>query len=205
MVQEGVRRLLNTSVKVPACERNEIMDKFVRKLINSEFTRNESQTYLVHATTSYVHKLIVSELPATHPDHKPLFRGKLFQRETRLLDKALSKTTWFRGRHRRHVAGNTETGSKTQANCWKTLLPKEWKETQLRQRHIEGLEISTVMMVPNTAESKLLNELIKKEAQLCKISGYYVKLIEGNGTQLCRMFPQPFSCLLYTSPSPRDS
>ena len=107
--------------------------------------------------------------------------------------KALSKSTWFKGKNKKSDLSGAGARSKVQARCWKTLLPHEWKEKHLRQRHVDGVEVSTVMVVPNTADSFLLNELIKKEAQLCKISGYHIKLVEGNGLQLCRLFPTPLS------------
>ena len=191
MVQEGVRRLLNTSTNVHPNERNEILNTFVRKMINSGFSREEAQLFVVHAATSFTHKVMVSELPETHPDYKPLFRGRLYQREDRLITKALSKNTWFRGKNKKVSTPPTGTKTPVQAQCWKTLLPKEWKVKQLRQRHIEGLEVSTVLIVPNTENGCLLDELIKKEAQLSKLSGYHIKMVEGNGTQLYKLFPSP--------------
>ena len=61
----------------------------------------------------------------------------------------------------------------------------------MRERNIKDIKVSTVMVVPNTEGSELLNKLVQKEAQLCKITGYRVKLVEGNGTPLSRAIPQP--------------
>ena len=47
------------------------------------------------------------------------------------------------------------------------------------------------MMIPNTQDAELLNGLILKEAQLSKVTGYMVKLVEGNGVPLNRALPPP--------------
>ena len=61
------------------------------------------------------------------------------------------------------------------------------------QRRLERIDITTVMMVPNTHKGVLLDSLIKKEAQLAKLTGYCVKLVEGSGTPLARVFPSPLA------------
>ena len=50
------------------------------------------------------------------------------------------------------------------------------------------MDFSTVLQVPNTKNSILLNNLIKAEERLALVSGYNVKLIEQSGVQLSRLF-----------------
>ena len=49
------------------------------------------------------------------------------------------------------------------------------------------------MTVPNTLDSILLNSLVLKEAQLSRVTGYSIKLVEGNGMPLSKLFPTPLS------------
>ena len=70
-------------------------------------------------------------------------------------------------------------------------IPKEWKKKKVRQRDIKDVEISSIMTVPNTKDGELLTRLVQKEAQLCKLTGFRVKLVEGNGILLSRLFPSP--------------
>ena len=50
------------------------------------------------------------------------------------------------------------------------------------------------MLVRNRHEGAFLNELIKKEAHLSRLTDYSIKMVEGNGTQLNRLMP-PASAL----------
>ena len=192
IIQEGVRRLKNTSLDINKHIRDEILNKFSVKLVNSGFSREETQTFLVLSVTSFVHKLSLSELPTNHKDFKPLHLSKEYMKEERLFNKARAKSGWFKDSK---LKGKIENGKKhessEQTKSWKTLVPKQWKEKITRQREVEGVNISTVMVVPNTDESELLNLLIQKEAQLCRITGYRTKLIEGNGVPLNRLLPAP--------------
>ena len=74
-------------------------------------------------------------------------------------------------------------------------VPKQWiqRKRNLRQRKIEGFDITSMMVVPNTEGSELFYLLVQKEAQLCKISGYRMKMVEGNGVPLSRLFSTPLT------------
>ena len=195
IVQEGVRRLLNTSTTAPEHVKTQILNKFASKLVNSGFSRDDTEMFLVHSATSYIHKVMLSELPKDHTKYKPLYLSKEYRREERALTKARAKTNWFKSK-----STSTESDSKekkenkhTQSDSWKTLLPREWRKRCIRQRNIAGTQVTTVMTVPNTCDGMLLNNLIQKEAQLCKLAGYCIKLVEGNGVPLNRMFPAPIA------------
>ena len=87
------------------------------------------------------------------------------------------------------------------AKDWSTwLLPRPDRHLPANPRFLFSCHcwpdlpcITTVMTVPNTCDGMLLNNLIQKEAQICKLAGYCIKLVEGNGVPLNRMFPAPIS------------
>ena len=70
-------------------------------------------------------------------------------------------------------------------------MPRRWREKRLRQRTIAGLETTTMITIPNTRGGELLDLMIKKEAHLSKLTGFYAKIVEGNGTPLGKMFEVP--------------
>ena len=190
LTQEGVRRLLNTSLDVGDQVRVDILNKFAMKLINSGFTQDEAQSFMVMAATSFVHKVSLSKLPHNHVDYKPLHLSREYMRGERMFAKAKAKSGWFKVSTKKSPSEGTKTNN-VQATSWRSLVPQEWKDRVTRQREIKGTKVSTIMMVPNTAEGELLNLLVLKEAKLCKITGYRAKLVEGNGVPLSRMIPSP--------------
>ena len=132
LIQEGVRRLLNTSRLVSESVRTEILNNYVQKLINSGHGNEKSSMFAVQAVTSYVHTVWRSELPTSSPSYRPLHLSKDYMKSERLLQKTLAKGTWYKQKN-------------NQIDNWRSLLPKEWSEKKLRQRNIEGIiERSTV-------------------------------------------------------------
>ena len=181
LIQEGVRRLLNTSPDVDELTRSSIIDRFASKLYNSGHDVYTVQKLLIHAVYCYQDRVRRSKLQNEHPEYKPLYLSKNFNKENRILEKSGAKTEWYLGK--KNVPGSN----------WKMDIPKCWRPKKIRQRAIAGIETTTVMTVPNSPESKLLNNLILKEAQLSRITGYSIKLVEGNGTPLSRILPKPLT------------
>ena len=177
LIQECVRRMTNTSREAPAESLTDSLNVFARKLINSGHKVEEVQTFLVQAAICYTERVRRSELCTSDEAYKPLHMSKNYMKEDRWLKKKISQNNWY--------------DKKKEFFGWRHLLPKEWKPRQLRQRRIQGIPVSSVMIVPNTHDSCLLNRLILKEAQLSKITGYQMKLVEGNGTQIGRLIPAP--------------
>ena len=177
LTQECVRRMINTSLEAPADSLKNALDKFARKLLNSGHEVEVIQTLLVQAATCYIEKVRRSRLDANDQEYRPLHMSKEYMRNERWLAKTMAKNNWY--------------DKKKVFRGWRQMLPKEWKPRQLRQRRIQGIPVTSVMIVPNTFNSCLLNRLILKEAQLSKISGYQLKLVEGNGTPISKLMPAP--------------
>ena len=183
LIQEGVRRLTNTIQDEESGSRNGmVLNKFTKKLINSGFTQEETKSIIIHAVVCFVEKEKRSKLNPEETGYYPLHLSKRFKKEERIQKKNIAKTSWYM----KNV--NKES---MDLNNWRLKVPKVWRTRRLRQRGAEKQKISTVIMVPNTADSLLLDRLVLKEAQLSKITGYAAKLVEGNGTPLCRLFQIP--------------
>ena len=114
-VQEGVRRLINTSEEAPEQERTLVLDNYAQKLINSGHDEETAKMFLVHAVTCYMHKESISRLPVDHPEYSPLHLSKNHNRNERIMRKITAISEWFK------------SNDKTQSRSWRTLLPKEWR------------------------------------------------------------------------------
>ena len=61
-------------------------------------------------------------------------------------------------------------------------------DQDLNQRKIKGVEVSTIVQIPNTEEARLLKNLLRVEPSLARMTGYAVKIVEQAGIQLNRLF-----------------
>ena len=69
------------------------------------------------------------------------------------------------------------------------------------------MQFTTVLKVPSSPNSILLNNLIKSEEKLALITGYNVKLVEQSGLQLSRLFQRVFTadrCHLTNCPTCKE-
>ena len=179
LLQETVRRMLNCSEDLPTTERQSILSSFASKMINSGHSVESVKITLVQGCMKYLDSLRLSKLNADHPHYRPLHLEKTFKEDERQLDKYLSKMTWF-----------SPEGSKGDSDGreWRSKLHGIWRGAQPIQRKIKGIPYSTVMQVPSTKGSWLMNKLCRAEPKLAKITGYSVKYVEKSGVQLARLF-----------------
>ena len=168
--------MINTSLNAPKSSLQEALNVYARKLLNSGHGLETVRRLLVQAATCYLDKVRRANLNTENAEYKPLYLSKHYKQGERILLKKSAKCNWFHGKRK---------------SSWRQLIPKEWKEHKLRQRTIKGIDVTTVIIVPNTNNSCLLNKLIQKEAQLGRITGYNAKLVEGNGIPIIRLLPPP--------------
>ena len=101
LIQEGVRRLINTSPLVPCDVRTEIIDKFAKKLVNSEFDTYTVQRILVSAVSCFLEKVRKSKLDHSDEEYQPLFLSKNYNKADRLLTKGSAKCSWYTSRNKK--------------------------------------------------------------------------------------------------------
>ena len=196
-----------------------MLSKYAQKLVNSGHSQLSSKIFIVQGVAKYFHKLKLSRLPKQHPQYKPLHLAKEYQEEQRQTDKYLARMNWFK-------PGKTIDNDLYEAKDWRDALKGVWKGSNTSQRRVKDMKFSSIMQVPNTRDARLLNTLVRIEPEVAKVTGYNVKMVERSGIALSRLFQRvptrtkchwescPVcavkdttvkSCLLYTSPSPRDS
>ena len=182
LLQETVRRLTNSSTDISTETRTEILNKFASKLVNSGHSHQSSRIIMVQGVTKYLHNLKLSRLPEQDPNFVPLYLSRQYRETERQCEKKMAKTNWFKERKKSKKSGS-----------WKDNLVGVWKGNSQSQKRVENMDYSTILRVPNTRNSQLLNNLIKHETRLAKITGYNVKLVESSGVQLARLLQKNFS------------
>ena len=91
MVQEGIRRLRNTSRELPWTTKAEIMTEFSHKLMLSGYSERFRLDTIQSAVRGYE-----NQCDASDRGIKPLYRPREFQAEERRQNKVLTKTSWYR-------------------------------------------------------------------------------------------------------------
>ena len=164
LIQETVRRLMHCSSSLDKKMRTDILNKFARKLVNSGHSSQSARILLVQGTTKYLHKLKLSRLPEEDPNFEPLYLSKEYREDERQYEKKMAKTRWFKSKN----------GSRGKNMSWKDNLKGVWRGSTQSQKRVDQMEYSTLLRVPNTKNSKLLNCLIRNKPKLARLTGYNV-------------------------------
>jgi hypothetical protein len=93
LIQEGVRRMLNTSRNSPSSVRKEIMERWDLKLRYSGYLYKFRETVIAAAIGVYGGKVQESE----REGGTPLYRDSSWKRDQRRRDKEKKATSWYRG------------------------------------------------------------------------------------------------------------
>ena len=185
LLQDTVRRLLNTSSDAPPEVVHDILSKYASKLINSGHSVQSTRIIIVQGVTKFLHKRELSKLDPSDTRFHPLYLDKSYREEDRQVDKYMAKMEWFKSKKRSPAQQAT--------NEWRNKLTGVWRGERLSQRRVLGRDFTTVVNVPNTRGAELAKALIKAESNLAVMTGYEVKIVEQSGVQLRRLFTRVFS------------
>ena len=92
LTQEGVRRLLNTSVEAPNQVKEQILSDWDRKMNRSGYNQSFRTNVIKAALDIYTHKLSVAQKGG-----RPLYRPSGYQSCQRDTEKLVKKQTWYTG------------------------------------------------------------------------------------------------------------
>ena len=152
----------------------EILSSFSSKLINSGHSIASSQLVIVHGLTKYYEILRRSKLDPSHRDFQPVHFGKEYNKVERKLKKFLATKNWY----------SEESGSGPK---WRKNLSFEWQGSKPSQYKIQNMKFTTIIMVPNSKDERLVKAVIKAEPKLARMTGYHAKVVEKNGRPLSKM------------------
>ena len=182
LLQETVRRLLNCSPDLDHSVRSDILSRFGEKLINSGHSIKSARITMVQGVVKFLWKVEQSKKPLSDPAYRPLYLSKEYEEENRQINKYRAKMGWFRSKM------DPEVSAVDRKDGWRLNLKGVWRGTNMSQKQALNKGYSTVISVPNTKGSVLVDELIKVEKSLAELTNYNVKIIEQSGVQLCRLF-----------------
>ena len=95
--QELIRRMVNTSEMVGMSMRLEIVDKYAKKLINSEYSVEYTRSAIVGGLKGYERLLSLSR-DVKNPKWKPLHMPAKWNARNRRIAKMGAKTNWYKGK-----------------------------------------------------------------------------------------------------------
>ena len=95
--QELIRRMVNTSEMVDMTKRLEIVDNYATKLINSEYTLEQTRNTLVGGLKGYERLLSLSR-DTKNPRWKPLHMPARWNARNRRIAKMKAKNNWYKGK-----------------------------------------------------------------------------------------------------------
>ena len=95
--QEMIRRMVNTSEMVDMEKRIDIIDKYAQKLINSEYSLEQTRNAIVGGLKGYERLLSLSK-DLNNPRWKPLHLSAGWNSKNRRVAKLRTKNNWYRGR-----------------------------------------------------------------------------------------------------------
>jgi hypothetical protein len=93
LTQEGVRRLLHTAPSVPTERRRDIMEAWDAKMRVSGYNERFRRQVIVAAVGIYRDKLSKAET-----GEAPLYRGRLWQKERRDIEKDMKMSSWYKSK-----------------------------------------------------------------------------------------------------------
>jgi hypothetical protein len=96
--QELIRRMVNTSEMVDMTKRLEIVDNYATKLINSEYTLEQTRDTLIGGLKGYERLLSLSR-DTKNPRWKPLHMPARWNARNRRIAKMKAKNNWYKGRN----------------------------------------------------------------------------------------------------------
>ena len=95
LTQEVIRRMMNTSERLDQEERNDVIDTYARKLVNSGYSLEQSRKFIISGLTGYERRLALS-MDKENPKWRPLHEGAGYNAKARRIKKMTAKTSWFK-------------------------------------------------------------------------------------------------------------
>ena len=175
LLQEVVRRMEHSNAEIQDRTRSDILSSFAQKMINSGHSKKSTRLTLVHGVLKYRENVILDQLPKEHSQHRPMYLYKRYNEAERQREKCAAKTSWY----------GEKAGVKRKL---RDKLCGTWRGAKQLQRKIKSMPYTTVMQVPSSKGSRLMNRLVKQEPKIAKMTGYQTKITEKSGVQLARLF-----------------
>ena len=133
---------------------------------------------------SFDAKVQRSRLETDNPNYQPMFPKAGWKKDIKSKEKALKRSTWFRGRQKDE---SWESLPKLRPGG-RIIKQKKKVFQKAGKRNGSNQSAATVIFVPSTRGSVLLNSLKEDEDKMAEVTGFRVKYQEAGGAILTNAF-----------------
>ena len=167
--------MLNTSEMVSQQERNVIIETFITKMRVSGYRQDQIKRIVEAGLKGYQNKL-----EKARKSGQEIHRSSKSTEKQRFVKKLLDKNNWFRKKRSRLESDEDEAGIKNYDG------PKQKAKfvRKVEGKKNENSNPITVLFVPKTPGGELARRLKEAEAEIEKITGDRVKVVEKAGVML---------------------
>ena len=180
--EEIARRLRNTSQWLDCARRLEILEKACTKMKTSGHTDDFIRLAVEKGINAFNDKIKRSCLEETHPGFQPMFPKAGWRRELRDREKAMKRSTWYKGKDEKEPWEGVSRSSSD------GRIMKRWKKKKVFLKDGKAKDAATVIFVPSTKGSALIMSLKEDEDKMAEITGFRVKYQEAGGDILTNFF-----------------
>ena len=172
--QDLIRRLMNTSEDLDKEYREQVVDDYAKKILNSGYSRDQTIRILVNGIKGYENKR-----RRRIKEGRRLRTTARESRSRRYRKKLLAKSTWFKG-----SKDSTNTIPRTEESKKKKQKSRTDKEPAKEQTVYKS-----VLFVENTEGGEFLNRMRELSKALSSSLGFGIKIVERCGSSLRSKFP----------------
>jgi hypothetical protein len=159
------------------------LEKACMKMKTSGHSEEFIRLAVEQGIRSFDAKVKRSRLEVDHPSFQPLFPKAGWKKDIKSREKALKRSTWFRGRKEDESWENLpKQRSNGGIRKKKKIFQRAGEKGKLKQA------AATVVFVPSTRGSILLRSLKEDEDMMAGVTGFRVKYQEAGGSILTNAF-----------------
>ena len=180
MSNELVRRL-EVLGELDQNEIDNIIDKYIQQLINSEYNWKQIREIVVSALTGYVRKV-----DRNKRTDKPRYRSDKQSLKNRVDKKLLEKLNWFKKCKKDIEVDNGEIKNENEKirNRWRHYRRRKEPISSLDNENVKCEPPKAVLFVQSTPNSELAQEIRKVIQDLKPWTGINIKVVERAGDKL---------------------
>ena len=173
--EEIARRLRNMSLRIECSRRMEILESACTKMKTSGHTDTFIRQAVEQGVRSFDDKVKRSKLEKTDPGFQPMFPKAGWKRDQRDKEKAMKRSNWYKGKGQGEESWKGLPKSRPGGRISKMKKVKKGKGFLKAGEGAKMKVAATVVFVPSTRGSLLLNSLKEDEDKMAEVTGFRVK------------------------------
>ena len=193
--QELIRKMVNTSELVGMSKRLEIIDKYAKKLINSEYSVEYTRNAIVGGLKGYERLLSLSK-DIHNPKWKPLHMPASWNNRNRRIAKMTAKTTWYKGKKEvppptksSPQEGGDEKSSKDEDKIREGTFQQDGNQRKSKKSKKRGSHRGTITLGGLKKIEKAKKRKIKQKMR--KRLGETIRIFQKDGKEAKKKGPPP--------------